>query len=118
MRAIVSIVLGVWLAACAGARETAPADPAPAHDLVAAGRAIAETRCIGCHAIGVSGESALPAAPPLRTLSERYPVSALEEAFAEGVLVGHPAMPEFRMTPDEIEALIAYLETIQERRGG
>jgi mono/diheme cytochrome c family protein len=60
----------------------------------------------------------MPEAPPFRTLSERYPVTALEEAFAEGILVGHPAMPEFRFEPHEIDAIIAYLQSVQTRRGG
>jgi mono/diheme cytochrome c family protein len=85
---------------------------------VAQGRSIAETRCISCHAIGETGESRNPEAPPLRTLSERYPVNALEEAFAEGMLVGHPGMPEFRFEPREIDALLAYLESIQTHTGG
>jgi hypothetical protein len=45
-------------------------------------------------------------------------VNALEEAFAEGVLVGHPSMPEFRFEPRDIDALLAYLESIQTHRGG
>jgi len=42
-----------------------------------------------------------------------YPVSDLEEALAEGILSGHPAMPEFAFEPDEIDAIIAYLESLQ-----
>jgi mono/diheme cytochrome c family protein len=102
----------------------APEPPAPVRsqteraDLIEHGRALAETHCSSCHAVGEDGESRLAAAPPLRSLAERYPVLMLQEAFAEGVLVGHPAMPEFRFEPDEIDALVAYLESIQERRGG
>jgi hypothetical protein len=54
----------------------------------------------------------------LRTLSQRYPVDQLEEAFAEGVLTGHPAMPEFRFSPTEVDALLAYIQSIQERKAG
>ena len=52
-------------------------------------------------------------APAFRRLGERYPPGALAEAFAEGVIVGHPAMPEFELTPEEIENLVAYMEWIQ-----
>jgi mono/diheme cytochrome c family protein len=45
-------------------------------------------------------------------------VNALEEAFAEGILVGHPAMPQFRFTPAQIDDILAYLQSVQERRGG
>jgi len=77
------------------------------------GRLLAETDCAHCHAIGPSGTSPLPPAPPFRTLHTRYPVENLEEALAEGIVVGHPAMPEFRLDPDQIENLIAYLKTME-----
>jgi hypothetical protein len=32
-------------------------------------------------------------APPFRTLHERYPVENLEEPLAEGIISGHPSMP-------------------------
>ncbi len=86
---------------------------ATAQDLVAEGRALTEERCARCHAIGAEGESRLPIAPPFRTLSELYPVESLEESLAEGIVSGHPAMPEFVFEPDEIGALIAYLRSIQ-----
>lgn len=57
-------------------------------------------------------------APPFRTLSEAYPVESLSEAFAEGVLVGHPDMPEFQLAPDDIDALLAYIQSVQPQRAG
>jgi mono/diheme cytochrome c family protein len=89
------------------------AAPAAAQDLVAEGRALAEEKCARCHAIGLEGESTLPIAPAFRTLSERYPVGDLEEALAEGIVSGHPAMPEFVFAPEEVAALIAYLQSVQ-----
>jgi mono/diheme cytochrome c family protein len=84
---------------------------------IEAGRTMVERLCTGCHAVGIAGESPNPEAPPLRKLAERYPLTHLEEAFAEGVLVGHPAMPEFKLSEAEIDNILAYLQTIQERRG-
>ena len=43
-------------------------------------------------AIGASGESPHATAPPFRTLSQNYPIESLSEAFAEGILVEHPAV--------------------------
>lgn len=80
---------------------------------VDAGQRLAQRNCGMCHAIGRQGDSPYPAAPPFRTLSKRYPVENLQEALAEGILTGHPAMPEFRFSPSEIEDLIAYLSSIQ-----
>jgi hypothetical protein len=42
-------------------------------------------------------------------------VANLEEALAEGISVGHPAMPQFQFSPEDADALIAYLESIQEQ---
>jgi cytochrome c len=76
------------------------------------GRAIAETRCARCHAIGMKGESPVAIAPPFRMLSQRYPVEHLAEAIAEGIVVGHPLMPEFTFDPPEIDALLTYIESL------
>jgi cytochrome c len=51
------------------------------------GRAFAQANCARCHAIGPSGESPLPKAPPFRTLHERYPVEDLMESLAEGIIL-------------------------------
>jgi mono/diheme cytochrome c family protein len=94
----------------------APAAAATQDDLVAQGHAIAEADCARCHAIGPTGDSQLPIAPAFRTLSERYPVKDLEEALAEGIVSGHPEMPEFEFQPEEIDALIAYLQSVQAKQ--
>jgi hypothetical protein len=39
----------------------------------------------------------------------RYPPENLAEALAEGIVSGHPDMPEFVFEPAEIEAILAYL---------
>jgi cytochrome c len=76
------------------------------------GRALAQANCARCHAIGRTGESPLPKAPPFRTLHRRYPVKNLAEAFGEGIRVAHP-MPEFRLQPNQIDDLIAYLQSLE-----
>lgn len=90
----------------------APAAAQTAAD-VAAGRAMAETHCARCHAIGRDGVSPLPISPPFRDLHKRYPVESLQEALAEGVVTGHPDMPEFRFAPEDIDHLIAYLKSLE-----
>lgn len=77
------------------------------------GRMLASTECARCHAVGRSGASPLPQAPPFRSLHRRYPVDELGEALTEGIRTGHPSMPEFRFDPDEAEALIAYLKWLE-----
>lgn len=78
------------------------------------GEAIAEMLCAVCHAIGAEGDSPHPDAKPFRKFSENYPVSALEEALAEGIVVGHPDMPVWQFQPHEVEALVDYIESVQD----
>lgn len=98
----------VALLAC-GLAATARADEA----LIAAGKIFAEETCSGCHAVGIEGDSPREGAPRFRELSRNYPVGNLEEALAEGIVTAHPDMPEVEMTPEEIGAFLAYLESIQ-----
>lgn len=77
------------------------------------GRVFAQTNCGKCHQIGRVGESPLPSAPPFRTLHERYPVEDLAESLAEGIVTGHPSMPQYRLDVAQIGDLIAYLKTLE-----
>lgn len=70
--------------------------------------------CSRCHAVGRTGDSPRHEAPAFRTLSQRYPIDSLEEALAEGIMAGHPDMPEFRFDADDVGAIIAYLKSIQQ----
>ncbi len=81
----------------------------------ALGAGIAKANCSRCHAIGRTGASANPKAPPFRYLARRYPLSNLEEALGEGIVVGHegPEMPQFQFNAKQVEALLAYLASIQ-----
>ena len=73
-----------------------------------------DTNCSRCHAVGHFGDSPLSVAPPFRTLHERYPVDELAEALAEGIVVGHPSMPQFTLDPAQIDDVISYLKTLEE----
>lgn len=77
------------------------------------GQSLLRRDCGGCHAVERRGESPRPGAPAFRNLSRRYDVDSLGEALAEGLMTGHPEMPEFRFGPDEVDALLGYLRSIQ-----
>jgi cytochrome c len=107
---LLSALTGVSLTACQGM----DGDQAAAE--IERGHSYAEANCSPCHAIGETGDSPYAPAPPFRTLSERYPLENLAEALAEGIGVTHGGnvdMPEFVLSPEEIDALLAYLATIQ-----
>jgi mono/diheme cytochrome c family protein len=76
------------------------------------GRRLVEMNCSRCHAVTSTDESTHPDAPPFRTLSKRYPIEDLAEALAEGISTGHPDMPEFIAAPEQIDAIIAYIRSI------
>jgi mono/diheme cytochrome c family protein len=77
------------------------------------GRVFAQTHCASCHAIDKTGDSPFAAAPPFRALHKRYRVEALAEALAEGISTGHPAMPEFTLTPRQIGDFLSFLKTLE-----
>ena len=77
------------------------------------GKTFALNNCARCHAIERVGPSPLKIAPPFRTLHKRYPIETLAESLAEGIQTGHPTMPEFRLDPDQIHDLLAYLKTLE-----
>ena len=89
-----------------------PNAPQPASRQIASGFAIVQKRCANCHAVGLQGASPRADAPPLRDLYKRYPVDGLRTAFKSGVHVCHLDMPTFTLPNDEVDAVIAYLGSI------
>lgn len=77
------------------------------------GRKLAELHCGRCHAVGEEGASPMREAPAFRDLHRRYPIDDLAEALAEGISTGHPAMPEYTFTPEQIEALLGYMKSLK-----
>lgn len=85
-------------------------------DTIQKGQKLAQKLCSNCHAINKEDISKNKKAPPFRTLSEKWPLENLEEALAEGIVVGHDDMPEFKFNPDEIADFIAFLESLQQKK--
>lgn len=80
--------------------------------LISKGKEIAETKCQFCHAVGLEGESPNPKSPKFRNLSDRYPVLSLRVPLTRGIAAPHDVMPKFTLTDQEIDALIAYINSI------
>ncbi|MEM1199004.1 MAG: cytochrome c [Pseudomonadota bacterium] len=76
------------------------------------GQEIAAKLCARCHSITRDGESPFAEAPPFRTFAQKWPLESLEEAFAEGIVVGHPAMPEFVFGPNDIQNLLSFMDSL------
>lgn len=105
----VSLVAGMTVAALAVSLAAPRPTEANPRSL---GHAFAERHCAACHAIDMAHASPLAAAPPFRTLHEKYPVRYLEEALAEGIVTGHPAMPNVKLEPEMIDNLITFIEAL------
>jgi cytochrome c len=109
-----SMVLAPTVFAVAAHAGAAPAQEDA--ELLKRGQELVTQECGRCHGIGRSDASRHPQAPPFRTLSKRYPIEALEEALGEGIISGHPDMPEFQFDNDDVGAIIAYLKSIQAKQ--
>lgn len=108
-----ALLLGGCVAAAApagGDMASAPQDSSSGSP--AAGRMLVRAHCAGCHAVERTDEGPLKGAPPFRDMGFAYPASDLQEAFAEGIVTAHPAMPVFEFTPQQIADLIAYMDSI------
>ena len=105
MRAQLCIVATIALGWIASAQAQSPA--------AQRGLVFVRTNCAQCHAIDKVSPSPLSIAPPFRTLHLKYPVESLEEALAEGIVTGHPTMPDFQLDPGQIGDVIAYLKSLE-----
>lgn len=90
---------------------------AQAETSISKGSAIATERCSRCHAVTLDDQSAHAQAPPFRALAARYPIESLAEALAEGILTGHPDMPQFEFSGPEVGQFLDYLADLNERAG-
>lgn len=81
------------------------------------GKALLERMCAKCHAVGETGRSPHPDAPPFRTFSEE---KLYDEDFGqrlqEGLSTMHPDMPTFHFDRDDAEAAVNYLKYLHGRK--
>lgn len=111
---VLLVVAVISAAACSLAAGVNPAW-AQSGDELKAGQDLVEVNCGKCHAVGAADASPHQSAPPFRKLSDSFPMDALEEAFADGrIYSGHPDMPEFIATPEQVDAIIAYIASLQD----
>lgn len=109
-----ALAAGCAAAALAGCAEDDMSPAAGTRSPAQEGRLIAQRECARCHAIGAVGGSPRPDAPPLRAVLEDYNPGRIRMAFQEGLIIGHPDMPVFGFSDQQIDWLLAYLEDIEE----
>jgi cytochrome c len=79
---------------------------------VVRGKEFIEQNCARCHAVSLDDDSHMAEAPALRSLHNRYPIDNLAEAFAEGIVTGHPQMPNFELDTATIDDMLAYIKSL------
>ena len=77
------------------------------------GQTFVRANCAQCHSIDKISNSPLKIAPPFRTLHTKYPVEDLALSLAEGIVTGHPTMPQFKLDAGQIGDVIAYLKSLE-----
>lgn len=107
-----SLALALFAVAGLSAPALAQSDE-PAEPSVERGKALVVENCSGCHAIA-EGNSPHPEAPPFRKLGDRFPIDALEETFIGSIDTGHPGMPVFMASPQQIADIIDYIASVME----
>lgn len=76
------------------------------------GKALAETNCSKCHAVGQTDNSPEPKALPFREIAKNYDDVDLEDSFNEGVATSHAIMPDWQMSPEQASDLAAYVMSL------
>jgi cytochrome c len=77
------------------------------------GLTFVRVHCAQCHAVDKVSDSPLTIAPPFRTLHLKFPIESLRGRLAEGIVADHPTMPQFRLDPDQLADVMAYLQTFE-----
>ena len=104
-----AVLLLVLLAAAPASAQLAPT-------LASRGEAILTGDCAMCHGIGGTTGGPPYMAPSFFEIAQRADVDALRESLQKGALSGHPAMPRTSLTPNDVEAILTYLEAIGARQ--
>ena|ERR1044071_5233849 len=77
------------------------------------GEVLARGMCSACHAIGKTGSSKHPGAPRFRRFDNQMNLEKLSVRLQGGLLTGHEAMPLFRFSRDDADAMVGYIRSIQ-----
>ena len=103
--AAVLAILALAAVGTAAAEEAPPPDPST-------GEGLAKRLCSNCHLVGDGENSALPAGvPSMRGLANRPGQTG--RRIENALIQPHPPMPDMRLTMQEIQHLLSYLETLR-----
>lgn len=104
-----AVLVALALAAGASAPHQALAATAESR-----GREVAKAKCAACHAVPPVVRSPNPAAPGFGSLEMRH-TAGLEGRLATLTRKGHYGMPPIKLRPQEVQDLLAYIESLAPR---
>lgn len=87
---------------------------AQSSERIADGRKLAQKNCAWCHAIGVKGKSRNKQAPRFVDMHGRHPILPLREPITRAIVTPHDAMPKLDLAPDQVDRLIAYINSLRD----
>ncbi|MFM1817076.1 MAG: cystathionine beta-lyase [Pseudomonadota bacterium] len=96
------------LTLCAGIALATP----PAAAEVANGRKLLVDNCGRCHAVEAEGASPMRNAPPFRDIYAGRATRELAAVILQGAVSHEPTMPQIEFSLVEVDAIIAYLQSI------
>lgn len=76
------------------------------------GEALARKNCGGCHGVGSKGFSVNKDAPEFRNIYRRHSLFQLRQPITRAVIATHNQMPEFQLSNDEMNAIVAYINSL------
>jgi cytochrome c len=101
-------VLAVLMTAAVAQAQNETQDP------IARGQGLAKEFCSECHAIGRTGDSSNEAAPSFRRLDQSVDLDEFIGRLRDGLVSGHPDMPEFKFNAADARAMRDYIRSVQE----
>ena len=107
MRSLPKLLIASWALFALTACVSTP------QESIEHGRRVAEGTCARCHAVRAQGGSPNAFAPAFRDLRRTRSIASIEDTFAHGLIVAHPPMPAFAVTPGDMEDVLDYIRSIQ-----
>lgn len=104
------------LVACKPVPVSLAGDGRIADENACRGARIAAVNCSRCHEIGAQGSSPHPLAPSFGAIARQYPLDYLRNTLEGGPDAGHLGMPAIEIGAAEIEALRAYMRSLNSCR--
>ena len=89
---------------------------ATGHAAESRGKMLLDEMCARCHAVGKTGRSPHPDAPPFRTFGDdKLYDNDFAKRLQDGLSTIHPDMPTFHFSREDADAAVNYLRSIQVR---